>query len=128
MIVTGEEIHRGDIRPVAGTTKVRIVVQGSYTDDEMKERIDQAGRDLRGLTAKTLSELPAGGPVDGHIDFAQASSDQGHHDACAYPEATRRLLERLGKLDEALLDGRISADQYEDMRAPAEQEFGGWEA
>jgi len=40
----------------------------------------------------------------------------------------RRLLERLGKLDEALVDGRISLEQYEEMRARAEQEFAGWEA
>jgi hypothetical protein len=40
----------------------------------------------------------------------------------------RRLLERLGKLDEALVDGRISLEQYEEMRARAEQEFADWEA
>ena len=39
----------------------------------------------------------------------------------------RRLLERLGKLDEALVDGRISPEQYEEMRARAEQEFTDWE-
>jgi hypothetical protein len=40
----------------------------------------------------------------------------------------RRLLERLGKMDEALVDGRISLEQYEEMKARAEQEFGDWEA
>jgi hypothetical protein len=34
-------------------------------------------------------------------------------------------LKRLGKLDEALLDGRITPEQYEEMKARAEQEFGG---
>ena len=44
------------------------------------------------------------------------------------PIIRRRLLERLGKLDEALVEGRISPEQYEEMKARAEQEFGGWEA
>ena len=40
----------------------------------------------------------------------------------------RQLLERLGKLDEALIEGRISLEQYEEMKARAEQEFADWEA
>jgi hypothetical protein len=127
MVVTGEEIHRGDIRPVAGTAKVRIVVQGAYTDDEMKERIDQECRDLRGLTRKTLNGLASRGPGTTWSDSARATSRQAH-DGTDPSRAGRRLLERLGKLDEALLDGRISAEQYEDMKARAEQELGGWEA
>jgi hypothetical protein len=127
MVVTGEEIHRGDIRPVAGTAKVRIVVQGAYTDDEMKERIDQECRDLRGLTRKTLNGLASRRPGTTWSDSARATSRQAH-DGTDPSRAGRRLLERLGKLDEALLDGRISAEQYEDMKARAEQELGGWEA
>ncbi len=127
MVVTGEEIHRGDIRPVAGTTKVRIVVQGAYTDNEMKKRIDQACNDLRGLTRKTLNGLPSGRPGTSWSHSAQAASGQEHNGADP-SQVGRRLLERLGKLDEALLDGRISAEQYEDMKARAERELGGWEA
>lgn len=127
MVVTGEEMHRGDIRPVSGTTKVRIVVQGAYTDNEMKERIDQAFMDLRGLTRKTLNELPLGRPDTGRSDSDQAASGYEQHGAKS-SRAARRLLDRLGKLDEAFLDGRILAEQYEDMKARAERELGGWEA
>jgi hypothetical protein len=127
MVVIGEEIHRGDIRPVAGTTKVRIVVHGAYTDEEMKKRIDQACKDLRELTRKTLNGLPSGRPRTSWSDSAPTASGHEHNGANS-TRAGHRLLARLSKLDEALLDGRISAEQYEDMKARAEQELGGWEA
>lgn len=127
MVVTGEEIHRGDVRPVAGTTKVRIVVQGAYTDDEMKERIDQAWKDLRGLTRNTLNGLPSERPGTSWSDSAPAASGPEQNGA-GTSRAGHLLMERLGKLDEALLDGRISAEQYDEMKARAERELGGWEA
>jgi hypothetical protein len=127
LVVTGEEIHRGDIRPVAGTTKVRTVVQGAYTDDEMKESIERASEGLRDLTRKTLGGPASGSPGTTWSDSAQAASGPTH-DGTDPSRPGRRLLERLGKLDEALLDRRISPEQYEDMKARAEQELGGWEA
>ena len=54
MILTGEEVHSGDIRPERGTTKVRIVVNGAYTDDEMDARIGDEWKRLRDLTSETL--------------------------------------------------------------------------
>ena len=120
MVVTGEEIHRGDIRPVGGTTKVRIVVQGAYTDNQMEERVDRELEELRTVTKRTLDELAA-------RRRRSASSDcPGPPDESAPPRPGHRLSERLGKLDEALLDGRISQKQYEEMRARAERELGDW--
>jgi len=54
IILTGEEVHSGDIRPERGTTKVRIVVKGAYTDDEMNIRIGDEWKRLRDLTLETL--------------------------------------------------------------------------
>lgn len=54
VILTGEEVHSGGIRPERGTTKVRIVVRGAYTDDEMAARIGEEWEVLRELTMKTL--------------------------------------------------------------------------
>ena len=54
IILTGEEVHSGDIRPERGTTKVRIVVKGAYTDDEMDIRIGDEWKRLRDLTLETL--------------------------------------------------------------------------
>jgi len=54
IILTGEELHSGGIRPERGTTKVRIVVKGAYTDDEMDTRISDEWKRLRDLTLETL--------------------------------------------------------------------------
>ena len=143
MVLTGEEIHRGGIRPVAGTTKITIVVQGAHTNDEMKDRIKGEWAALDELTRETMQALEARRPdVDGRgvpSGTAQNGSFRPTHNGSSGPEhngsswvgadpSRRRLLERLGKLDEALVDGRISLEQYEEMRARAEQEFAGWEA
>ena len=57
MVLTGEEIHRGGIRPVAGKTKITIVVQGAYTNDEMKARIKEEWDALHDLTRETMQAL-----------------------------------------------------------------------
>jgi hypothetical protein len=54
IILTGEEVHNGGIRAEGGTTKVRIVVKGSYTDDEMETRIGDEWKRLHELTLETL--------------------------------------------------------------------------
>jgi hypothetical protein len=54
IILTGEEVHSGGIRPERGTTKVRIVVKGAYTDDQMDTRIRDEWKGLRDLTLATL--------------------------------------------------------------------------
>jgi hypothetical protein len=54
IILTGEEVHTGDIRPERGTTKVRIVVKGAYTDDDMETRIGDEWKRLHELTLETL--------------------------------------------------------------------------
>lgn len=54
IILTGEEVYSGGIRPERGTTKVRIVVKGAYTDDEMDTRIADEWKRLRDLTLETL--------------------------------------------------------------------------
>ncbi len=54
IVLTGEEFHSGDIHPERGTTKVRIVVKGAYTDDEMETRIGDEWKRLRDLTLETL--------------------------------------------------------------------------
>jgi hypothetical protein len=122
MILTGEEIHRGDIRPVDGTTKVRIVVHGAYTDSEMKDRIDQEWKGLRALTRETMEGLRPAGHRSAWGDPAAASGSPPEGPAPSRPR--QRLLKRLGKLDEALIDERISPELYREMKARAERELG----
>lgn len=54
IILTGEEVHSGGIRPERGATKVRIVVKGAYTDDEMEQKVRDEYKRLRDLTLDTL--------------------------------------------------------------------------
>lgn len=54
IILTGEEVHGEGIRPESGTTKVRIVVKGSFTDHEMDTGISDEWKRLRELTLETL--------------------------------------------------------------------------
>lgn len=55
VILTGEEVHSGDTRPESGTTRVRIVVKGAHTDDEMDTRINDEWKRLRDLTGEILN-------------------------------------------------------------------------
>lgn len=60
IILTGEEFHSGGVRPDSGSTKVRIVVKGAYTDDEMDTRINDEHKRLRDLTSDTLRRQDSG--------------------------------------------------------------------
>ncbi|HEX4431084.1 MAG TPA: hypothetical protein VHZ96_17575 [Frankiaceae bacterium] len=57
IILTGEEVHGGGIRPDRGTTQVRIVVKGAYTDDDMEQKVRDEYKRLRDLTVETLGRL-----------------------------------------------------------------------
>jgi hypothetical protein len=54
IILTGEEVHGGGIRPDRGGTQVRIVVKGTYTDNEMEQKVEEEYKRLREMTAYTL--------------------------------------------------------------------------
>jgi hypothetical protein len=135
MVLTGEEVHRGDVQPESGTTKVRITVKGAYTNDEMSARVEDAWKSLCLLTEKTLKrqERTARPPPRAPADGAMSNDGRVPQDSAISPPEpgpTRpatpkaRLLQRLGKLDEALVDQRISQKQYTEMRKRAEEEFG----
>ena len=120
-------------------------------NDEMKARIKGEWDALRDLTKETMQALASRNPdIDGRGPSSGATENGSfqptyngsfgpEHNDSLRPEhngsswagadpSRRRYLERLGKLDEALVDGRISLEQYEEMRARAEQEFAGEEA
>jgi hypothetical protein len=54
MVVTGEEVHRGDVRPESGHTKIQISVQGAYVNDEMYERVESVWARLHVVTEVAL--------------------------------------------------------------------------
>jgi hypothetical protein len=59
IILTGEEVHGGGIRPDRGATQVRIVVKGAYTDNEMEQKVSEEYKRLRDLTLDTLGRQNA---------------------------------------------------------------------
>jgi hypothetical protein len=132
VVLIGEEVHRGGIRPEDGTTKVRIVVKGAYTNAEMSERVEEEWKALCTLTADTLKRQEGTGrrqgwnasPAEGAVP-PDASTPWLAHDHARRAQPDSRLLRRLGKLDEALLEERISPEEYREMRERAEREFGG---
>jgi hypothetical protein len=54
--ITGEEVHRGDVRPESGNTKIRISVSGAYTNDTMRDRVDDTWSRLKELTAEAVEK------------------------------------------------------------------------
>lgn len=61
IVLTGEEVHRGDVRPESGTTKIQIMVRGAYTDDEMRARVDNEWARLRDVTVRVLNGQASSG-------------------------------------------------------------------
>jgi hypothetical protein len=54
LVITGEEVHKGDVRPESGTMKVRLSVSGAYTDDEMLARVDNTLTQLRAVVGEAV--------------------------------------------------------------------------
>lgn len=54
MVLTGEELHRGGVRPEQGTTKVRITVKGAYANSGMYARVEDEWKSLCAVTADAL--------------------------------------------------------------------------
>lgn len=57
IILTGEELHKGEIRASTGNTKTRITVQGAYASVMMERRIVSEWERLHDLAIETLKEL-----------------------------------------------------------------------
>lgn len=57
MVVSGEEIHEGDVRPLSGHTRVQISAQGAYVDDEMRKIVEDVWVGLREATRAVLEGL-----------------------------------------------------------------------
>jgi hypothetical protein len=68
VVLTGEEVHRGDVRPDSGTTKIRIVVRGAYTDDEMRARVDNEWTRIRAVTEEALKGRASPGRGQGRAE------------------------------------------------------------
>jgi hypothetical protein len=127
LILTGEEIHRGDIRPAHGSTKVRIIVRGSYSSPVMRERIERLWTDLSQLTRDTIrtrvprsSSAAFNGSAPGG-DQRMSAGNAGF----ARPVPGDPLFQAyLRKLIESWVTGRISDEEFWETRRRAEEDCG----
>lgn len=132
LVLIGEEVHRGEVAPEAGKTKVRIIVHGAYTNDDMYDRIKREWITLRRVTADALTGLenrrPGSAPG---TSFEEDPSTPSGGPYGARPDGVptvtpvTQLSEFLHRLDCALLDNRITLEQYREMRERAEKHLGG---
>jgi hypothetical protein len=131
LVLTGEEVYGGTARPYAGKTQVDVSVQGAVTDKEMRGQVGYLRDRLVAIINGTLDELPemlAEMPpmVEEMLVAEKKEEIPVAPVAPVQPFVTDRaavLRARLDKLDDALLEARISEERYEEMRARIEQEL-----
>jgi hypothetical protein len=131
-VLTGEEVYGGAARPHAGKTQVDVTVQGMVTDEEMRDQVEYLRDRLVVLINGTLDELPqtlAEMPLTTEESLDVVEEEE---ETLAMPVTPMQsivtdraavLRARLDKLDDALLEGRISEARYEEMQARIEQEL-----
>jgi hypothetical protein len=116
--LTGEEVHRGDIRAHAGRTKVRLTTQGAYTSELMESQVEQEWDRLFDLVKETLEQRvgQTASPTSAHVP----PTEPGPADHSRHEELRRRQ----DALLEALLAGRIQDETYREASARIERELG----
>lgn len=76
MVLTGEEVHRGGVRPEQGTTKVRITVKGAYTNPQMYARVEDEWKTLCAVTANALEGQQAADPPEVDVSRGRPARDR----------------------------------------------------
>jgi len=135
--LTGEEQYEGGVRAHAGNTAVRITVQGSYVDDDMKQQIENVWDTLHDKVAvrlrKKASEIPSS-PYSRPSAEDVPPSETAAPSASVPPprDASHDIADRIAALrrrrdsaTEALLEGRISEEIYRGVIADIEAELAG---
>lgn len=68
LVITGEEVHKGDVRPESGSMEVHMSTSGAYTDDAMRTRVDNTFTKLYGVVGEAVLKARRssghGPPVD----------------------------------------------------------------
>lgn len=140
LVLSGEEVYSGDIRAQAGTTKTTLTVQGVYSNPEMERQIEGVWDQLTALISDTLTPLAQAAPVSSKIEVpvpapsTAAPPTVGVEIGMPPPvvpppvpstaqDRVELLRQRIERLLDALLDGRITEATYERLRAQFEQEL-----
>jgi len=124
VILTGEELHRGEIRPDSGVTHVRIIVRGSYSNPSMEERIEQLWKDLNQLARDAVGRLGQSATANGHVNSDGPLPASGGAGLARSAPANPVLQVYLRKLIESWVSGRISDTEFWETRRRAEEDCG----
>jgi hypothetical protein len=54
LVILGEEVRAGQVRPQSGTSRIRISVTGAYTDEDMYHQLKDEWEQIRAVTNKAL--------------------------------------------------------------------------
>lgn len=109
MILTGEELHDGDIRARAGNTKIRLSVHGSYATQSMERQVEAEWKRLRDITTQALADRRRSEPADWSLGTADSPEEQT-------TDRKAGLRKRLDDAEVAMLEGRISEQRYDEIR------------
>jgi hypothetical protein len=114
LVLTGEEVYGSDIRAEAGNTKVRLNVKGAFASKEMEEEIESVWYGLQGIISETLRQQSK--PERPRDDEAGLRSP-------ALNPRIQELKRRREKIEDALLDRRISEDICRDFIARIDRDI-----
>ncbi len=122
IILTGEEVHKRDIRAHAGNTRARLTVQGAYANQEMEDRIVDRWERLHELMIQTLKERATAPPADVWSEYDQQPQQaSGYSHNGSKGQRQRLLRKQLEDAVTAVTQGRISDETYWDIKSRIEQ-------
>jgi hypothetical protein len=125
LVVTGEEFHGGNIRPAHGTTTVRIVVRGAYSNPVMEARIGRLWKDLDRLTRHTIqTRVPKSSAPNGSAPADGQGTATGTYRSARRVSGDSVLQAYQRKLIESWVSGRITDEEFWDTRRRAEDDCG----
>jgi hypothetical protein len=126
LVVTGEEVYRGEIRADAGTTRATLTIQGAYATAEMEAQIENTWEQICQIVIDTFEELPRARVTS--FDASRDSGDEESSDVTNAPswanhDRTSTLRQQLDQLVQGFVDGRISEGTFLTLKAHIEREL-----
>jgi len=122
LVMTGEDAHG---RPADSKVQVDVTVQGVVTDEEMRRKVTYLLARLTAITENTIDSLPTA-PSRGADLVVDPDAPSPPPDKQPLPffvaedfdssAQVTHVLTMLHKLDEALIEGRISEGRYNEMQ------------
>lgn len=118
LVVTGEEHYEGSDLPTWGNTRAEIITQGVAAT---AERLAQIGRTAQHIEDLIREELSRAVPAMPRLLPAAAAAEEVEQDADRASSDLERIRQRLERLEELFVEGRITSEQYMELKDQYEQ-------